>query len=419
MIHVCYSLRDERGRYTKFVGTSMTSLFENASDSVVVHVIHDSTVPKSELGKLFEITNAHHQRIGFYNIDELAPDLLNAVKQAYPKIETHWASIAGLYRLFIPIILPREISRVIYIDADTIVTLDINELWNVNLNGKPLAAVPESQNGIEQRNLEIFVPVKIGRVKWTDYFNSGLLFLDLNLLRAHSDKDLFSYCLRFLQQNPSCTHPDQDALNAVFANQYVQLPLKFNRFVSRARESQFDKQTIKREIYHYITTTLDIHLDDVYNRLWFSYFIKTPFFSMDCFDHIAKSYDTYTNYLFKRFGSTMDTFRSLLTLMTSRKRCFISERSHLDTLKKFFDVQPSETVFNALSNNIADAIISKITSENIRYIIFIMTREEVYFSIRHRFLAAGLKENIDFVNCYDLIGLKISVNPAHLAVNLM
>lgn len=419
MIHVCYTLRDEHGGYTKFVGTSMLSMFENASDLVVVHVIYDSTVPRNELRKLFEITKAHRQKIGFYNIDELAPDLLRAARQAYPKIEKHWASIAALYRLFIPIILPREIQKVIYIDADTIVTLDINELWNVNLNGKPLAAIPESQNGIEQDHLEQFVPVKIGRVKWTDYFNGGLLFFDLKLLRARSDKDLLTYCLRFLQQNPSCTHLDQDALNAVFANQYVQLPVRFNRFVSRARESQFDRQSIKREIYHYITTTLAMDLNDVYNRLWFSYFVKTPFYSMDCFSRIAKSYEDYTNYLLRVFGSKMEMVRRLLVLMTSRKRCFISEKNRIDSLKKFLHLKSSETVFNALSPNVINAVISKTRSENQKYVIFIMTRAEVYFAIRHRFLAVGLKENIDFVNCNDLIRLKVPVHHSHFAVQLM
>ena len=31
MIHICYGLYDKIGRYTKFVGTSMTSIFENAN----------------------------------------------------------------------------------------------------------------------------------------------------------------------------------------------------------------------------------------------------------------------------------------------------------------------------------------------------------------------------------------------------
>ena len=31
MIHVCFGLHDKDGRYSKFTGTAMTSLFENCN----------------------------------------------------------------------------------------------------------------------------------------------------------------------------------------------------------------------------------------------------------------------------------------------------------------------------------------------------------------------------------------------------
>ncbi len=44
MIHVCYAMRDESGKYSKFVGTSMLSMFENTREKITVHLIHDSTL---------------------------------------------------------------------------------------------------------------------------------------------------------------------------------------------------------------------------------------------------------------------------------------------------------------------------------------------------------------------------------------
>ncbi len=47
MIHVCYGLHDGDGRYSKFTGTSILSMFENATTpprSVTVHILHDDTL---------------------------------------------------------------------------------------------------------------------------------------------------------------------------------------------------------------------------------------------------------------------------------------------------------------------------------------------------------------------------------------
>ena len=38
MINVCYAISDERGVYSKFVGASICSIFENTSKPVTVHL---------------------------------------------------------------------------------------------------------------------------------------------------------------------------------------------------------------------------------------------------------------------------------------------------------------------------------------------------------------------------------------------
>ena len=48
-----------------------------------------------------------------------------------------------MYRLLIPQVLTSDIETVIYLDSDIIVNLDINELWRINLEDKPLGAIPE------------------------------------------------------------------------------------------------------------------------------------------------------------------------------------------------------------------------------------------------------------------------------------
>ena len=43
-VHICYAMYDKNGTFSKYVGTSMTSVFENTDAPVAVHLMHDSTL---------------------------------------------------------------------------------------------------------------------------------------------------------------------------------------------------------------------------------------------------------------------------------------------------------------------------------------------------------------------------------------
>ena len=72
MIHVCYSLRDDSGKYSKFVGTSIESLLENTKSEVMIHLIHDSTLTDSNRKKFRQIVYSHDQKFEFYNLEKLS-----------------------------------------------------------------------------------------------------------------------------------------------------------------------------------------------------------------------------------------------------------------------------------------------------------------------------------------------------------
>ena len=53
MIHVCLCFHDKTGRYAKFVGTTIFSLFENTESEVTVHILHDNTLTADNHDNLF------------------------------------------------------------------------------------------------------------------------------------------------------------------------------------------------------------------------------------------------------------------------------------------------------------------------------------------------------------------------------
>jgi len=128
---------------------------------------------------------------------------------------------AIMFRLGLAELAPEDCKRVIYLDADLIVTSDIGELWQADLQGAAIGAVRDC-----------FVDSGEFAGKWglpvgtTAYFNSGVLLIDLEKARA---KALFEKALAFVAQHgESLRFTDQDALNWAFADSWRQLDNRWN-----------------------------------------------------------------------------------------------------------------------------------------------------------------------------------------------
>ena len=50
--------------------------------------------------------------------------------------------IWGYKILFLDVLFPMDINKIIYIDADQVVRADLRELWEIDLKGKPYAYTP-------------------------------------------------------------------------------------------------------------------------------------------------------------------------------------------------------------------------------------------------------------------------------------
>ena len=185
MIHICYGLRDESGNYSKYAGTSIQSLLDNTREEITIHILHDSTLSQDNRRKLTIIAYQHNQSIQFHNVEELAPEKLEFIQQKLPRLKNYWGTVASFYRALIPDFI--DTDRVIYLDADVIVNLDIKEFWNVNLEDKPIAATPEMSSGRKSQPEEEvrvrFAPCLVNLVQPRDYFNAGVLLMDLNQVR--------------------------------------------------------------------------------------------------------------------------------------------------------------------------------------------------------------------------------------------
>ena len=241
--------------------------------------MHDHTLTNYNRDKLIQIAERYGQPLKFYNVEELCADKLAEIEDYFPQAKESQFSIATFYRFFIPyLLLSQGIEKVIYLDSDIIVNLDIAEFYQIELGDKPFAAVPnlfqmkDEKSSYDRTNKA--VPIcKEGVIKPEDYFNAGVLLMNLKFLRNEKANILAG--VKFISENPQFPYLDQDILNYCFSTTYLKLSTKFNRYVMFARSE--NEWAIEKKIYHYAALKFYLGLDanDPYSRLFMDYFIKT------------------------------------------------------------------------------------------------------------------------------------------------
>lgn len=134
-------------------------------------------------------------------------------------------SICTYYRLLIGELLPNSITKVIYLDVDTLVQGDIGELWDVEMKSTTLAAVPHSDMNVSAP-YGLAMYKELGLSPDTPYFNAGVLLIDLVRWRTLDMQRLAS---KFVEQYGTLLNFwDQDVLNGVLAGSWGVLSAKWN-----------------------------------------------------------------------------------------------------------------------------------------------------------------------------------------------
>jgi lipopolysaccharide biosynthesis glycosyltransferase len=130
-----------------------------------------------------------------------------------------YLTTATYIRLFLTEFLDPSIRRILYLDGDVIVTKDIRELWETDLEGVFLGAIPEARavpNDVEPRVYP--------------YFNSGVMVIDVDRWRR---ENVVSRFLDHVRNNSArLLYHDQDVINHVFAGKVCLMDYRWN-FQSR------------------------------------------------------------------------------------------------------------------------------------------------------------------------------------------
>ena len=291
-------------RYVPFLSVTLKSLIENASkDYQYVIKVLSINIDERNKKKILKYEKENF-KIEFVDLSYY----LTEIKE---KLYTRdYFTQTTYFRLFIPELYP-QYDKAIYIDSDTAVLGDISELFNIDLGDNLLGAVPDCS---VQNNKEFqeYVERVVGMATYKNYFNAGILVLNLDEMRRFDFQAKFLYLLETIKFTVA---QDQDFLNRLCKGRV--------KFIDEVWNTMpIPNENIKEEdikIIHYNHMFKPWHFDDVlYKEYFWKYAKKTEFYK-----DILNIKENYTD---KERFRDQEQFKSLVRLCKKETSCVGDDR---------------------------------------------------------------------------------------------
>lgn len=270
-IPIFFTVDDE---YVPFLAVALQSLIENSSEKnyYLIKILYTS------------ITEENQEKIKKYekeNVNIEFVDLNYYINKIKNKLYTRdYYSVTTYFRLFIPNLYP-QYNKALYLDCDIVLLADVAELYNIDMGDNLVAAAPDD---VIQK-IEVFQEYAekvVGVADYRNYFNAGVLLMNLDELRKFDFQEKFLYSLEKIK---FAVAQDQDYLNRlckgrvkIISNVWDKMPIS----------NDTDAKDLK--LIHYNLAFKPWHFEDIlYKEYFWEYAKKTEFF-----DEIIKIRDNYT-----------------------------------------------------------------------------------------------------------------------------
>ena len=287
MIYVCYTADSN---YAMQVAVSMVSMLENNKENTIEFFILADQYQDNIKNKFKTIENKYKTKINIIDISEKLKSLMTTALIKEKGIVKNNMISYMFARLFIGSSIPSYVSKIIYIDCDTLYIDNILELYNTEItNEYVFAAVrdlwPSSYNRV------------IGFDESEAYFQSGILLIDLKKWRfLECEKEIIEYVNSL---NTYLFMHDQDILNICFRGKIQTLSPKYGMIYLLRQYSARDCIWFsgKNDLGYYTEECINEAKDNAHvvhyagdyfgrpwsfpkackdNRMWLAYYKKTP-----------------------------------------------------------------------------------------------------------------------------------------------
>ena len=250
--------------YIPFLAVSIQSLIDNSSieNNYVIKILYTN------------ISEENRKKISKYERENVSiefVDLNYYIEKVKDKLYTRdYYSKTTYFRLFIPNLYP-QYDKALYLDSDIVILSDIAELYNEEMGDNLVAGVPDDVI----QTIEVFqeyVEKVVGVADYHNYFNAGILLMNLDELRKFNFQDKFLYSLDKIKFSVA---QDQDYLNRLCKGRVKIVDYGWNRMPIATEKC--DDKNIK--LIHYNLAYKPWHFEDIlYKEYFWEYAQKTEFF---------------------------------------------------------------------------------------------------------------------------------------------
>ena len=202
--------------YVKYAGIVMTSIAaENAGEEIGFHLVCDG-IAEEDIERLQEF-RAAFPRTDVHIYDARAA--LDALP--FPNGIPHERINRSVFtRILMPELVPQELTRILYLDADTLCVGRLAGLYAHDLGTAPLAAAREGDGARKAQRIGL---------RGTDYFNAGVMLIDL--VRWRSMQLTARVLDAWRTHGASFPLLEQDALNYVLDGDFAVLEKRHVRMM--------------------------------------------------------------------------------------------------------------------------------------------------------------------------------------------
>ena len=261
--------------YIPFLAVSIQSLVDHASNEhqYVIKVLYTN------------ISEENQKNISKYERENISiefVDLNYYIEKIKDKLYTRdYYSKTTYFRLFIPNLYP-QYNKVLYLDSDITILSDVADLYNIDIGDNLIAAAPDDVI----QTIEVFQDYAekvVGVADYRNYFNAGIIVMNLDELRKFDFQEKFLYLLSTVKFSVA---QDQDYLNRLCKGRVKLFSNTWNRM-------PIGGDVVDRDDLHLIHYNLAFkpwHFENIlYKEYFWKYAKKTEYF-----DQILKIQSEYT-----------------------------------------------------------------------------------------------------------------------------
>ena len=289
--------------YIPFLAVTLKSIIDNSSkeNMYLIKILYTNISEKNinEIKK-FQSDNFNIEFVNLtYYIDKVKDKLYT--RDYYTK--------STYFRLFIPDLYP-QYDKAIYLDSDLVVRVDIADLYFQQIENNLVAAVPD-EAVMNTPEFQTYVEKVVGVSNYRNYFNAGILLMNLDELRKFKFQEKFLYLLETVKYTVA---QDQDYLNRLCKGRVKILPSVWDKMPMPSEKVACED--IK--IVHYNLSFKPWHTETLYEDFFWKYAKETSYI-----DEIIKIKENYTDE--QRFND-LKTGEALIKLAQKEADCVGDDR---------------------------------------------------------------------------------------------